>query len=137
MRNGSCNARAIIILAFNSVLRMHPVIFVYVCQQLQHRSIFTPFGISDFWIQGRSHIHTYISIVKSALFSGISGSFTGLPVVSSSVNIHIRGAAFLYAFFIEQPHNTGTIARTANNIFFICVSSFNILMLFIIAYTYA
>ena len=37
--------------------------------------------------------------------------------MSSSVNIHIRGAAFLYAFFIEQPHNTGTIARTANNIF--------------------
>lgn len=37
--------------------------------------------------------------------------------MSSSV-ISISGeAAFLYAFFIEQPHNTGTIARTANNIF--------------------
>ena len=33
-------------------------------------------------------------------------------------DIHIRGTAFLYAFFIEQPHNTGTIARTANNILF-------------------
>lgn len=41
---------------------------------------------------------TYISTVQLALFPGISGSFTGLPVVSSSV-ISISGeAAFLYAF---------------------------------------
>ena len=37
--------------------------------------------------------------------------------MSSSVISISGGTAFLYAFFIEQPHNTGTIARTANNIF--------------------
>ena len=40
---------------------------------------------------------------------------------SSAISTFGR-SAFLYAFFIEQPHNTGTIARTANNIlFFICL----------------
>lgn len=60
---------------------------------------------------------TYISTVQLALFPGISGSFTGLSVVPSSAISTFGRSAFLYAFFIEQPHNTGTIARTANNIF--------------------
>ena len=54
---------------------------------------------------------------------------------SSAISTFGR-SAFLYAFFIEQPHNTGTIARTANNIFsyvsplsiFLCYLLLHILM---------
>lgn len=41
-------------------------------------------------------------------------------------DIHIRGDCLFVCFFIEQPHNTGTIARTANNILFSAIIKLNL-----------
>lgn len=64
---------------------------------------------------GATYIHKYSPA------DSISRNFRFFCRITCCVifcDIHIRGGCLFVCFFIEQPHNTGTIARTANNILF-------------------